>query len=208
MKSTIYAICLLIFSLHLGADEMDNIPEKLRTSIDHDKVKIKELIEKGSCKKAVDISKNGLDTLSKEYKDEPKLKLAKSVYYGMIHEAYANKNGMCEEDKNNKLALSYLIMQVNASDANYYQLGDVYFFGRYGQKVDSIKALKYYMKEYAKNNLKRGNHLYHTAQILIKMNREDKAAVFLRKNFDCIKSQALLKEIEEGKGCGDKESSK
>lgn len=37
--------------------------------------------------------------------------------------------------------------------------------------------------------------------ILIKMNREDKAAVFLRKNFDCIKSQALLKEIEEGKGC-------
>lgn len=200
MKTTIVVMCLVVFSLHLGANDMS---DKLRTHIDSDKAKLNELIEQGSCTEAVNISQNGLDILSKEYKDDPNLNLAKSFYYGMLHEAYANKNGMCEENKNNKLALSYLIMQVNASDSNYYLLGDVYFFGKYGQKVDSIKALQYYMKEYAKNNQKRGGHLYNTAQILIKMNREDKAAVFLRKNFDCIKSQALLKEIEEGKGCPD-----
>ena len=168
MKTTIFAMCLLVFSSHLGANGIDNdMSEKLRTYINQDKVKLQDLIDMGSCKEAVDVSNNGLTILGKEYKNETKLTLAKSMYYGMIHEAYANKNGMCENHKNDKFALSYLIMQVNASDKNYDRLGDVYFFGKYGKKVDTVKALKFYMKEYSKNNLKRGSYLYNTAQILM-----------------------------------------
>ncbi len=196
MKTTIFVMCLLVFSSHLGANVIDdNMSEKLRTYIDSNKLKIQELIETGSCKQAVNVSNNALSILSKDYKDEANISFAKSIYYGMIQKAYSNKSGMCEDNQNNKFALSYLIMQVKASDKNYDRLGDVYFFGKYGKKVDKIKALKYYMKEYSKNNLKRGDYLYYIAQILMQMDREDRAAVFLEKNFDCKKSQKLLKDI-------------
>ena len=199
MKTIIFSVCLLVFSSSLGATSLSG---DLRAFINSDKVKIGELIESGACQKALSASQNSLKRIADEFKNEPNLLEAKSIYYGLIHEAHANKNGMCES-KNDKLALSYLVMQVNSSKQNYDQLGDVYYFGKYGAKVDTVKALQFYMKEYAKDNKKRGGHLYNTAQILIKMNRQDKAAVFLKKNFDCIKSQALLKELEEGAGCPD-----
>lgn len=197
MRGLIVGVCLLVVTSHLGANSMSG---DLQAYINSDKLKIEELIEKGSCGEAVNMSQYSLKRVSNEFKGETSLTQAKSIYYGMMHEAYANKNSMCETT-NNKLALSYLVMQVNSSGENYDQLGDVYYFGKYGEKIDSVKALKYYMKEYAKDNQKRGGHLYNTAQILIEMNRQDKAAVFLQKNFDCIKSQKLLQEIEEGQGC-------
>jgi len=204
MKSILGLWFLFFSTLYLYANPIENsgMSEELLSHINEDRAELTELIDSGACKEAIDLSQHGLLILKEEYPNEKNIKVAKSMYYGMMHKVYSNKNGMCEEQKNDKLALSNLILYTHTGNKNYDLLGDVYFFGKYNSKVDMGQALKYYMKEYSNNNLKRGSYLYNTAQIFIKMDRDDKATVFLQKNFDCQMSQKLLKEIgKEAKEC-------